>query len=123
MAASIYLEMQGHATASNLFPQQVTFTTTEVVASVPIRDPLQRFTTQENKTMQQLILDLKDPEMGNKLYVRHVSRNYHWNCKCQEYKVRIHGQMYHRSAAILCKLLTILTEKKKTYFSQWSLQL
>lgn len=109
-AASIYLDMPGVAATANLFPQQVRFATTEVVAPIPIRDPLQRFPTQGNKTMQQLILDLKDPEMTNEPYFRHVRKKYHWNFKCKLYEVSIHSQMYPRSAAILKDLKTILTE-------------
>ena len=110
IAASIYLDMQGRATASNLFPQQVKFTTTETVAPIPIRDPLQRFPSQGNKTMQQLLLDLKDPEMGNEPYFRHVRKRYHWNFKCKQYDVSIHSQMYQRSASVLKNLKEILTD-------------
>ena len=111
VAASIYLDMRGRATAASLFPQQVKFQTMEVSAPIPIRDPQQRFPTQENKTMQQLVLDLKDPTMGDEPYFRHLRRKFHWNYKTKEYEVSIHGQMYERSAKILRELKEVLTKE------------
>ena len=110
VAASIYLDMKGRATAASLFPQQVKFQTMEVSAPIPVRDPQQRFPTQDNKTMQQLLLDLKDPEMGDEPYFRHLRRKFHWNFKTQEYEVSIHGQMYERSAKVLRELKSALTK-------------
>ena len=111
IAASIYLDMQGRATAANLFPQQVKFQTMEVTASVPIRDPYQKFPTQGDRTMQQLLLDLKDPEMGEEPYFRHLQRKFHWNHKVNEYEVSIHGQMFTRSAKILRELKKVVTKQ------------
>ena len=108
--AGIYLDMQGQATAATLFPQQIQFQNMEVVAPIPIRDPQQKFPTQDNKTMQQLILDLKDPEMADEPYFRHLKRRFHWNYKTKEYEVSIHGQMYSRAAQILRQFKQKMTE-------------
>ena len=111
VAASIYLDMQGRATAASLFPQQVRFQTSEVTATIPVKDPQQRFEQHNNKTMQQLILDLKDPDMGDEPFFRHLRKKFHWNYKTQEYEVSIHGQMFNRSIEVLKNLKNILTEK------------
>jgi hypothetical protein len=111
VAASIYLDMQGRATAASLFPQQVKFQTSEVTATIPVKDPQQRFEKHENKTMQQLILDLKDPDMGDEPFFRHLRKKFHWNYKTQEYEVSIHGQMLNRSIEVLKNLKNILMEK------------
>ena len=111
LPAGVFLDMQGRATAATLFPQQIQFQNMEVVASIPIRDPRQKFPTQENRTMQQLVLDLKDPEMADEPYFRHIKRRFHWNYKVKEYEVSIHGQMYARAAGILRHFKLHMTEK------------
>ena len=111
LAASVYLDMQGRATAASLFKKQVIFAQTEIVAPIPIRNPRQTFPKYGGKTMQQIILDLKDPEMGEEPYFRHIRKKYHWNYKCCQYEVSIHGQMYQKSANVLRELKKILTEE------------
>ena len=111
IAASIYLDMQGRATAANLFHQQVKFQTTEVTATIPIRDPNQKFPTQNDRTMQQLLLDLKDSDREDEPFFRHLRKKFHWNFKTDEYEVSIHGQMYQRSAGILRNLKQVVTKE------------
>ena len=101
IAAHIYLDMQGKATAATLFNQQIQFQSTEVIAPIPIRDPYQRFATQGNKTMHELCMDLQDSEQMNEPYFRYMKRRFHWNYKTKEWEVSIHSNMYPAAAKIL----------------------
>ena len=111
VAASVYLDMQGRATAANLFPQQIMFQTMAITAPIQVRDPFQKFETQENKTMHQLLMDLQDEEMSNEPFFRHMTKKFHWNYKTKEYEVSIHGQMYERASKVLRNLKQVMTEK------------
>ena len=109
LAAYIYLDMQGRATAANLFKKQIKFQVAEVFAPLPIRDPFQRFKTQNNKTMHELCMDLKDPKKANEPYFRYMKKRYNWNYKTKEYEVSIHNGMYETAAKVIRRFKEIMT--------------
>ena len=111
IAAHIYLDMQGRSTAANLFKQQIKFQSSEVIVPIPIRDPNQRFKSQENKTMHELCMDLKDKEQANEPYFRYMKKRFHWNYKTMEYEVSIHSKMYTAAAKILRRFKDTMTEQ------------
>ena len=111
VAAHVYVDMTGRATAANLFKQQMLFQQFEVTAPIPIRDPDQRFKTQGNKTMHELVMDLQDPENKNEPYFRNMKRKFHWNYKTKEYEVNIHSGMYQSTAQILRRFKAVMTER------------
>ena len=108
--ASIYLDMAGRMKAGELFKQQVYFQNNVTLAPIPIRDPSRRFERHQNRTMQELILDLLCKEKSNEPYFRHLKRKYFRNFKTQEYMVSIHREMYTQAAEVLRNLKKILTE-------------
>ena len=101
VAAHVFLDMQGSTTAARLFQQQILLQKYEVTAPIPIRDPLQRFQSQQGKTMHELVMDLRDPESNNEPYFRNMRKKYHWNFKTKEWEVSMHPGMYQRGAKIL----------------------
>ena len=112
--ASIYLDMPGRVKAAELFKQQIYFQNHTTVAPIPVRDPMQRFESQENKTMQQLILDLLCKDHSNEPYFRHIRKKYYRNFKTKEYEVSIHNEMYPKAMKILKNLKATMTEKYGT---------
>ena len=111
VAAHVYVDMIGRATAATLFKQQMLFQQCEVTAPIPIRDPHQRFTTQNNKTMHELVMDLQDSESNNEPYFRNMKKKFHWNYKTKEWEVQIHSIMYPRAAKILRRFKEHMTEQ------------
>ena len=111
IAAHIYLDMQGRATAANLFKQQIKFQSSEVIVPLPIRDPFQRFKTQNNKTMHELCMDLKDAEQSDEPYFRYMKKRYHWNYKTTEYEVSVHNKMYKSAAKVIKRFKEFMTEQ------------
>ena len=111
VAAHIYVDMTGRATAATLFKQQMLFQKYEVTASLPIRDPLQRFATQNNRTMHELVMDLKDPERKNEPYFRNMKKKFHWNYKTREWEVNIHSGMYVSTAQVLRRFKEVMSEQ------------
>ena len=111
VAAHVYVDMIGRATAATLFKQQMFFQKFEVTAQIPIRDPNQQFPSQGNKTMHELVMDLQDAESNNEPYFRNMKRKFHWNYKTQEWETQIHGGMYPRTAQILRRFKEYMTEQ------------
>ena len=111
VAAHVYLDMQGRATAASLFKQQTLFQQHEVITPIPIRDPHQKFSTQQNRTMHELVMDLKDPTQNNEPYFRNMRKKFHWNFKTNEWEVSIHGGMYESAAKVLRKFKEAMTEE------------
>ena len=111
VAAHPFLDMQGSTTAANLFQQQILLQKYEVIAPIPIRDPFQRFPTQQGKTMHELVMDLRDPNQNNEPYFRNMRKKYHWNFKTKEWEVSMHTGMYPSAAKILRRLKDHMTEQ------------
>ena len=109
--ASVYLDMAGRSKAGKLFQQQVYFQNNVTIAPIPIRDPNKRFKEHDNRTMQELVLDLLCKEKSNEPYFRHLKRKYFQNYKTKEYLVSIHREMYTQAAGVLRNLKQILTDK------------
>ena len=109
--ASIYLDMPGRQQAADLFQQQVHFQNASTWAPIPIRDPTQKFPSQGNRTMQELILDLLCEEKAHEPYFRHLKRKWFRNYNIVEYEVSIHNEMHGQAAKILRSLKKVLTEK------------
>ena len=103
--------MQGSSTAASLFQQQILLQKYKVTAPIPIRDPLQRFPSQQGKTIYELVMDLRDPEYNNEPYFRNMRKKYHWNFKTKEWEVSMHPGMYQRGAKILRNFKEQMTEK------------
>ena len=111
VAAHPFLDMQGSTTAANLFQQQILLQKYEVTAAVPIRDPFQRFSSHNNKTMHELVMDLRDPEQNNEPYFRNMRKKYNWNFKTKEWEVSMHSGMYASAAKILRRFKEHMTEQ------------
>ena len=74
--ASIYLDMAGRSKAGELFKQQIYFQNNVTLAPIPIRDPNRRFERHQNRTMQELVLDLLCKEKSNEPYFCHLKPKY-----------------------------------------------
>lgn len=111
VAAHVFLDMQGSSTAASLLQQQIIFQRQEVTAPIPIRDPWQRFPSQNNKTMHELVMDLQDPDQKNEPYFWNMRKKFHWNFKTKEWEVNIHGKMYPSAAKILRRFKEHMTEQ------------
>ena len=110
VAASAYLDMQGRSTAARIFHHQVLFSEQEITAPIPIRDPDQRFPSQNNRTMHELVMDAKDPTQKNEPYFRCMKRKFHWNYKTREWEVSIQGCMFDSASKILRRFKEYMTE-------------
>ena len=108
--ASYYLDMAGQSKAGEIFKQQIYFQNNVTLAPIPVRDPNQRFEKHQNRTMQELILDLVCKEKKNEPYFRHLKKKYHRNFKTKEYMVSIHNEIYTQAAQVLRTLKKTLTE-------------
>ena len=111
MPASIYLDMAGRQKAGELFRQQIFFQNNSTIAPIQIRDPGQKFEAHENRSMQELLLDLVCEEKVNEPYFRHIKKKFTRNWKANEYEVSIHNEMYPYAAKVLRNLQEIMTEK------------
>ena len=74
--ASAYLDMTGRRRAADLFAQHIHFQSHSTYAPIPIRDPMQKFPSQNNCSMQELVLDLLCEEIDNEPYFRHLQPKY-----------------------------------------------
>ena len=102
--------MAGRSKAGELFKQQIYFQNNVTLAPIPIRDPNKRFKQHQNRTMQELVLDLLCKTKSNEPYFRHLKPKYFRNFKTREYMVSIHNEMYSEAAQVLRSLRQTLTE-------------
>ena len=109
--ASAYLDMAARRRAGELFRQHIHFQSYSTYAPIPIRDPMQRFQTQNNRTMQELVLDLLCEEKDNEPYFRHLKKRYFRNFRTTEYTISIHNEMFHLASTVLRNLKGVLTER------------
>ena len=112
--ASHFLDMKSRPIALRLLKQQILFARNTVAAPIPVKDPNQRFPEHDNKTMQELLLDLKcsDNEKDDEPYFRHVTKKWTREYNSNAFEVEIHNNMYGEAANILRKLPEIL---ERTY--------
>ena len=109
--ASAYLDMTGRRRAADLFAQHIHFQSHSTYAPIPIRNPMQKFPSQNNRSMQELVLDLLCEEIDNEPYFRHLRPKYFRNFKTKEYEVSIHNEMFQPAMNILRHLKEELTKR------------
>ena len=111
LPASRYLDMPGATTAKNLMKNQIRFNNDQIRLLLNIQDPEKRFAQHDNKTIGEMILDLKSPEMQNEPYFRHIVHKWTKDPSQQKYQVSIHGQMANTSTKMLYNLHNLLKEE------------
>ena len=109
--AAHYLDMKSKQMSTKLLRQQIGFQSNVVSATIPIKDPYQKFATQDDKTMQELILDMLCEEKDNEPYFRHIAQKWSREYSQREYEVSIHSNMYQYAVPILKNLKEELTKK------------
>ena len=110
--AAHFIDMKSRKSAKELMTRQIWIQSNTVFAPIPITDPYQRFETQGNKTMSELLLDLQCETRDEEPYFRHISKKWTREYDSQKYEVAIHQNMYTEAASILRNLREVLT---KTY--------
>ena len=108
--ATHFLDMKSRTMANSLLQQQILFQQNTIRAPIPVTDPYQRFESQGNKTMQELILDLQCEQKNNEPYFRHIAKKWTREYNNTSFEVEIHGNMFNDAARILRKLPEVLEE-------------
>ena len=106
--ASHFLDMKSRPIALRMLRQQIAFARNTIAAPIPVKDPNQRFPEYDNKTMQELILDLTCTEKDDEPYFRHVAKKWTREYNPHAFEVEIHNNMYGDAAKILRKLPEVL---------------
>ena len=109
--ASHFLDMKSRPMALRLLRQQINFAKNTIAAPIPVRDPNQRFPEYDNKTMQELLLDMKCAEREDEPYFRHVVKKWTREYDPQAFEVEIHNNMYGAAVKILRNLPEVMEEK------------
>lgn len=109
--AAHFLDMKSKQMSTKLLRQQIGFQTKVINTQIPIKDPQQVFTTQDNKTMQELILDITCDTMDDEPYFRHIAKRWTRDFAQKSYEVSIHSNIYHLAAPILRNLKDELTKR------------
>lgn len=112
LPASKYLDMTRGMTAKNLMKNQIQFNRDQVRIPVPLlKPPSTKFKEHGDKTLTELILDLKCQDMNNEPYFRHLVKQWTKDPTEKRYQVSIHAQMAEKSSQILIKLYDVLYDK------------
>ena len=106
--ASHFLDMTQRQTATDLMKLQIWYQSNTILAPIPISNPNQRFPTQENKTMNELILDLKSDEKDQEPFFRHIKKKWTRDYDERKYEVSIHTNVYPDAADVLRNLKEVL---------------
>ena len=110
--AAHFIDMKSRKTARDLMNRQIWSQSNTVYAPIPITNPYQRFESQGNKTMNELLLDLQCETKDEEPYFRHINKKWTREYDPHKYEVAIHSKMYTEAAGILRNLREVLT---KTY--------
>ena len=92
--AAHFLDMKSRQTARGLMTRQIWMQSNTVNAPILIADPFHRFQAHGNKTMSELLLDLKCQEKDDEPYFRHITRNWTREYSDDRFEVAIHANMY-----------------------------
>ena len=102
--ASRYLDMPGEATAKNLLKNQISFNQNHVRFELPTTAIYKKYPDHGNKTLMEMILDLKCDHQNNEPYFRHIIRKWTKDPTQLVYQVSVHKQMSPYSQQALLQL-------------------
>lgn len=108
--AAHFLDMKSRQTYKDLMRRHIWFQANTVMAPIPISDPYQRFEAQGNRTMTELLLDLKCKTKDDEPYFKHIIKKWTRDYDDKRFEVAIHTNMYTEAASILRNLQGTLKE-------------